>query len=180
MDTLSRQLLSVHSAVAPGLAALGDWLIDAHYGHEATERILDHTEREGTPTGAPDLDREDEWAATEVFVAGLADIPMASPCWDDPTAIIDVELYLNGVHPTPFPEPPADELLSLAAHGLAPIAGGSPEGDEPVEPSPEDWADYAAWSRGLEERRAAAELEGRARAWYRRHPISEFNAVRPD
>jgi hypothetical protein len=51
------------------------------------------------------------------------------------------------------PQPSAGEAIwaQLIIEGSLPaISGGSPE---PFEPSPEDWADYHAWSEDLDDRR---------------------------
>jgi hypothetical protein len=54
------------------------------------------------------------------------------------------------------------------AEDLPPIAGGSPA----YEPTPQDWEEYRRHFDAVD-----AET---VRDWYRRHPLSEFNAVRPD
>jgi hypothetical protein len=160
---------------ASALAALHGWLMDQHYSQHATEQIVAHTALEGTPTGCPYLDRESEETATEVFIEAMPPVDPFDAAWDTPDALLDVELLAEGTHPTPFPE-------------------------EVYHPSEEDLADYDRWLADLERRRereaeAVPPVAGGApepemtpeealleevRAWYRRHPISEFNAMRPD
>jgi hypothetical protein len=64
---------------------------------------------------------------------------------------------------------PGIASLALRRAGIAPVAGGSPE----YEPTAEDMADYCQWSAELDARRDAEDF-------YRRHPLAEFNAIRPD
>jgi hypothetical protein len=112
----------------PALRALYDHLVDVHYSFHAAEQIVAHTAEEGTPTGCPYLDREDEGAATEVFISALPDVPADDPAWDDPAVILDTELLLGDEHPFPLSDP--DE-------GSPPIPDPLPD---PFK-APEEWND---------------------------------------
>lgn len=70
-------------SVQPGLDRLAIWLGTEGYPNEAICRILIYTHREGTPTGAPDLDATDEEWAEHEFVAGIAPVAGVSPEWDE-------------------------------------------------------------------------------------------------
>lgn len=175
--------LYVNPALRPGLEALRWALLDRHYSDHAAGRIVAHAAREGTPTGSPDLEPEDEGPATEAFVGALPSVRFDSAAWDDESVLFDAGMLAEGRHPWPIPaEPdgpfdrsvPADAVLVPPEFlELPPICGGSPDAGGPYEPTAEDLADYARWSAELDARRDAEE-------WYRRHPLSEFNAIRPD
>ena len=80
----------------------------------------------------------------------------------------------------------ARKMAGAWSLNLPSISGGSPgSNDDAYEPTDEDLADYAAWSRTLEERGDwgdAADRRGieEMRAWWDRNPVSAFNRVRPD
>jgi hypothetical protein len=73
MRTLAGIPLDCNPLLTPGVDALRGWLVDAHYSEHAIGRIARYTAAQGTPTGAPMLEAEDEAGATEAFVAGLPD-----------------------------------------------------------------------------------------------------------
>jgi hypothetical protein len=52
------------------LERLSLWLAGEGYHQAAIARLLIYAHREGTPTGAPDLDREDEEYAEHAYVEG--------------------------------------------------------------------------------------------------------------
>jgi hypothetical protein len=66
-----------------GLDRLACWLAGEGYPSEAISHILIYTHREGTPTGAPDLDREDEEHAEHAFVEGQEPVAGVSAEWDE-------------------------------------------------------------------------------------------------
>jgi hypothetical protein len=66
-----------------GLDRLACWLAGEGYHQAAIARLLIYTYREGTPTGAPDLDREDEEMAEHAFVEGQEPMPGVSAEWDE-------------------------------------------------------------------------------------------------
>jgi hypothetical protein len=142
----------VNPALRPGLDALLWWLMDHHYSRPAAESIVRHAGREGTPTGCPYLEAEDEDGATEAFVSALPAVPPDAAAWDDESVLFDARMLADGVHPMPFP----------------------PEPDGPgYVPTAADLEDYARWAAELDARRDREEF-------YRLHPLGEFNAVRPD
>jgi hypothetical protein len=83
--------LDRNPALRPGLDALSLWLAEQRYSTHAIGRILAHAATEGTPTGSPYLDAEDEAGAREAFVDALAPVPGDSPAWDDPAVYLDAE-----------------------------------------------------------------------------------------
>jgi hypothetical protein len=64
--------------------ALAAWLLEANYSAHARERIVSHAVAEGTLTGCPELDCEDEAAASEVWVEALPAVPQTGREWCDP------------------------------------------------------------------------------------------------
>lgn len=181
----------VNPSLAIALDDLASILRDYHYSEHAVGRIVAYTARQGTPSGCPELDPEDECDAEAVYVEGLPEVPMDSPAWDREDAFLVVEWLAAGVHPLPFAAEPDDDtgewpvpaeadapdaspharfpgIASLAERmALPPLSGGSPE------PTAEDLSDYGAWSEDLDRRREML-------SWYERNPIEAFNAVRPD
>jgi hypothetical protein len=133
--------VSPFACFAKPLGALGEWLLDNHYSQHAAEAIVGHTAAEGTPTGSPYLDREDEPTASEVFVEAMEAVPFDDPAWGDP-----------GPGDSDRSVPAGAAIVPTELLDLAPICGGGPE---PFEPSEGDWEDYRRW---------AAEVEARARA----------------
>jgi hypothetical protein len=181
--------LYCNPALRPGLAALAEWLRERDYSAYAAERVLGHVAATGCLATAAYLDREDEEAATEAFVAALPDVAGDSPAWDRDDVFLDVEMLRAGTHPAPFgPEPDGPDdgdrsipagtvlvppVLEDMAAALPPISGGSPDDDGPeFIPSPEDLQDYGRWSEDLDRRREML-------SWYERNPIAAFNADRP-
>jgi hypothetical protein len=155
--------------IEKGIAALQEWLWDNRYSQHAVETIAAHVAAEGTPTGCPELDPEDEATATEVFAGALPAVPSVSWQWDygdrsghwtDSAPVAAGSGEGPGCEPEPF-EPSADDLADYAAWSAAlalalpPVAGGSP-----FEPTAEDLADaaaYAALVDAIEDQRRAAE-----------------------
>ena len=142
----------------PGLAALVAFLMERDYTSHAIGKVFDHAAVNGTPTGSPYLDAEDEAGAEAAFVDALEPVPFDSPAWDGEVMCLDAGMLAEGNHPWPIPTRPEDdddrtippdaelvppEVLELAAAGLAPIAGGAPE---PFIPSAADWEDYRRWA----------------------------------
>jgi hypothetical protein len=177
----------VNPQIARAAAELGILLDDYHYSPHARDRIVRYTIAHGTPTGCPELDREDESDASAVFESELEPIEFSSDAWDrDGGVYLDVPMLIDGTHPTPFGTEPAGPdsdrsiptvglvppVLEDLAAALPPIAGGSEEA-EPFEPGPDDLADYGRWSEALERRREML-------SWYERNPIAAFNADRLD
>jgi hypothetical protein len=157
----------VSPSVRHAVAELATLLLEYGYCPTVSEGICRYTMANGTPTGAPGLDPEDEHDAELVFVAELEPVGLDSDAWDaDAGAVyLDVELLSLGTHPFPY-NPDADDTgefppapLEAIAAALPPVAGGSPDDDapEPFEPTAEDLADLARWSEDLERRRNAAE-----------------------
>jgi hypothetical protein len=83
--------LDRNPALRPGIDALSFWLAEQRYSTHAIGRILAHAATEGTPTGSPYLDPEDEAGATDAFVDALAPVPCDSLAWDDPGVYLDAE-----------------------------------------------------------------------------------------
>jgi hypothetical protein len=181
------QSLSPIPILSQGVAlqALGEWLMDQNYAQHSREAIVGYTALEGTPTGSVYLDREDEAAATEIFIEAMADVPIGSDLWDDETFCFDAEMLAEGNHPWPIPTVGDDDRSVPPDAALIP-----PEldaDDAPYEPSAED----VAWLGEAEARWPAivAPISGGSpeeslmdeqRDWYRRNPLAEFNAERPD
>ncbi len=197
MSIVASLPLHVSPSVRKALGELSTLLEDYHYSQHARESICAYVAREGTVTGAPGLDAEDEADASWVFENELEPVPFDSEAWDrDQGVIFDVELLIAGNHPWPLVQDQDDDRTrpdfdasrrAIAASDplpaelpesfrlpsewndepLPPIRGGSDEA-EPFEPGPDDLADYAAWSEELDRRRRTiAYLDG-------------FNAVRND
>jgi hypothetical protein len=143
--------------------ALAAWLLAADYSAHCRERIVSYASAEGTLTGCPELDREDEATATEVWVEALPAVPQTGREWCDPMEwtlpeaeleAIDAELFAAECDRRDAVDAPGDRpwitLMMSESSGLPPISGGAPE---PFTPSAEDWADYHGWSEDLERRR---------------------------
>jgi hypothetical protein len=167
----------VKPSLRPGVAALAEWLRDHGYSAFATERVLNHVAVTGCLASAEYLDREDEEAATEVFIDALPEVAGDSPAWDREDVFLDAEMLADNVHPWPIPtvgdddrtEPDDFAAAALEDLALPPVCGGSEEA-EAFEPSPDDLADFAAWSDAVAMRR-----------WYdERGGLAGFNAIRPD
>jgi hypothetical protein len=160
--------LHVSPSVRKALGELATLLRDYHYSEHAVGQVVAYTAREGTPTGSPYLDREDEADAEAVYVAELEPVDLASDAWDRDTSVIfDAAMLADGSHPWPIPvtgdddptEPDDFAAAALEDLALPPVAGGSPDDDGPApyEPTAEDLADFGRWSEDLERRRNAAE-----------------------
>jgi hypothetical protein len=78
MQTVPSTTGPVHPAA---FVALERWLRENHYSEHAIDQLVAHAHAEGTPTGSPYLDREDEAAASEVFVEAMPAVPYGSPLW---------------------------------------------------------------------------------------------------
>jgi hypothetical protein len=165
MSSVARASIPLHvsPSVRHAVAELATLLLEYGYCPTVSEGICRYTMANGTPTGAPGLDAEDEADAEAVYVAELEPVGLDHESWDaDAGVILDVDLMIRQAHPFPFDPnsvtteefPPAG--IEAIAAALPPVAGGSPEA-EPFEPTAEDLADLAAWSAELEARRNAAE-----------------------
>jgi hypothetical protein len=128
--------MDVNPSVREALGELATLLRDYHYSEHAVGRILAHTAAHGTPTGAPELDREDEADAEMVFVAELEPVPFDHESWDREDVFLDVRLLADGTHP--FPMPDADE-------------GAGPLPEPPDVRDPHDWPDDDDDAIGVEE-----------------------------
>lgn len=141
-------------ALGPGLEALAAWMLSQNYSQHCRETVVMHTSREGTPSGCPELDPEDEATATEVFVDALPAGHPSDPAWDRPA--VAAGALATGCLVPPELEDDAERvdwilsaweaqheetLRSLAA---APGPSGEPA---PYEPTAEDLADYERWLR---------------------------------
>jgi hypothetical protein len=192
MSSVARIPFAVNPHLAAAAAQLAILLDDYSYSAHARDRIVAYTIANGTPTGCPELDREDEHDAEMVFTSELPAVPFDSPAWDRDIDVVtlDVEMIEAGTHPFPLMDPSevdgpdapdygpswSDHLHALITTGKTlplPISGGAPE---PYEATPEDLEDYDRWSEEVARRRA---IESQ-RAWYRRNPLSRFNAERID
>jgi hypothetical protein len=149
--------VDVNPVIRRALGELSTLLEDYHYSQHARERIVAYTAREGTPTGCPELDPEDDHDAEMVFVAELPEIPFDSPAWDREDVFLDVRMLAAGVHPLPFGDGPdaPDADPQFAFPGIAPLAerlalpsisGGAP-GHVYTD---QDHADHMAWLDSLD------------------------------
>jgi hypothetical protein len=175
----------VNPQIARAAAEVGILLDDYHYSPHARDRIVRYTIAHGTPTGCPELDREDEADASAVFEAELEPVPFDSPAWDrDGGVYLDVPSLIDGTHPLPFAEPEPDEAtlisheapdgrhvaLKMIGNGaLPPISGGAPA------PTAADRRDFEAWLSQVDAPYPPDDQAEPMRAWYRRHPVAEFN-----
>jgi hypothetical protein len=158
----------VHPAA---LGALQSWLWDNHYSVHAIDAIVAHAAEEGTPTGSPYLDREDEEAATEAFIAAMPAVSSCSPEWGNATGDESMFRLLDDAW-TPVetlralpPELDDDETALLDAWDrlaeleMARLEAGRPaDGPAPYEPTEEDLAAYGAWLEQLEREQLGAML----------------------
>jgi hypothetical protein len=160
-------LLPTRSIDQSALDALGLFLHENRYSQHAKERIVRHAAATGELAGcvlSGHLESEDEAGATGAFLRAMEAVPYDDPTWSDPSIWLDVDSIMDAAAVAAV-EPPDDWKGSTAAGWalippeledleLPPIAGGAPE---PFSPSPEDWADYRAWSEALDARRPAPE-----------------------
>jgi len=173
--------------------------MDQHYSQHCWERIRDHTAVHGTPTGCPELDPEDEATATEIYCQAMPAIDPGDSAWDLPVRPsvaslralppdLDDEEFQTLWDAACANHDADDEAAELARH-WEPAPDDRPD-PAPFEPSAEDLDDYDRWSMQVQARRLGIlpvsggspeeALLDEMRAWYRRHPISEFNAIRTD
>jgi hypothetical protein len=144
--------LHVSPSVRKAVAELGVLLDEYGYSPTIRESICRYTAANGTPTGAPGLDPEDEHDAELVFVAELEPVPFDSPAWDrDTSVILDAGMLADGTHPFPIPtvgdddraEPDDFAAAALEDLTLPPVCGGGPDDDGPeFIPTESDWEDY--------------------------------------
>jgi hypothetical protein len=133
--------LYVSPSVQGALEQLGILLDDYHYSPHARGRILAYTAANGTPTGCPELDREDEADAGMVFEESLEPVDFGSVAWDrSQDVLFDMEMLIEGNHPFPVPAYGDDDEDGLAVDSLEPRY------------TAEDEADYARWLRDRERR----------------------------
>jgi len=167
--------LDVNPQVAAAVDQLGILLDDYHYSAHARARILAWTTREGTPTGCPELDREDEADVEQVFVEALAEVPFEAAAWDREDVCLDATMLVAGLHPLPFGDGPdapeadpamAFPLIRPLAERIAvpPVCGGGAA----YEPTAEDLADFADWAEEWRRRRDTEDY------------LARFNDVRDD
>jgi hypothetical protein len=64
--------------------ALTIWLLATDYSGHCRDRIVAYAELEGTLAGCPELDREDEAVAEQVWCENLPAVPQTSKEWCDP------------------------------------------------------------------------------------------------
>src|SRR5262245_13684975 len=96
--------MDVNPSVRKAVGELAILLDEYGYSPCVRESICRYTAANGTPTGAPGLDREDEHDAEMVFVAELEPVPFDSDAWDRDTSVtLDVPMLLDGTHPFPLP-----------------------------------------------------------------------------
>lgn len=121
-----------HPAEA-GIAGLAAYLARDGYHGEAIARICEHTRREQTPTGAPDLDpRDEEWAEWS-YVESCVPVASVDPAWD--------EFYCDPAQGPVYNTRSADycmdrldyRIAQLMAEEPPPIRGGAPTAEETVE-----------------------------------------------
>lgn len=166
---------SLSPIAAPGqtrrrgpVETLRAWLWDNHYSPHAADRIVAHAEAEGTVSGCPYLDREDEAAASEVYAEAFEPVGRTSPAWgnasDAPSPLDPLDDIWSTVIP-PELEVSEDEMIEetidphdgesfetavpVAVGGgidivVLPIAGGAPVEVPHFVPTEQDWADYRA------------------------------------
>jgi hypothetical protein len=118
--TMSQYTASTNPGQAP--QALAAWLLAADYSAHCRERIVSHAIAEGTLTGCPELDPEDEGTASEVWVEALPAVPQTGREWCDPMEwtlpdaeleAIDAELFDAECDRRDAPDPwPTDEEIA--------------------------------------------------------------------
>jgi hypothetical protein len=149
--------ISVNPQLAAAALELGLTLEDLGYSRRYIDLIIRHAAAAGTLVGSP-VDPEDEAVAEAAFCEALdamGPVPYDSECWDrDQAMTFDARMLADGVHPWPIPVDSDDDRAGpddfdramAALEDLPlPISGGAP--------SPEDLADYHAWSEDLDRRR---------------------------
>jgi hypothetical protein len=161
------------------MPALWSWLVDHHYSLHAVERIVAHTLAEGTPTGAPELDREDEELATEVWIEAMPRVPMAARDWDGriPAGIVFVT-------DAEAEAPLCEAWDRLHEEEMRRLDEGRPAAEAPAwEPSDDDiaWLNECPPVCGGGPMEALGEtIVEEMRDWYDRNPLSRFNEERTD
>ena len=148
------------------------------YGMNAIADIVHYAMDAGHVDGAPRLDPLDSDAATDAYAAGFPDVLFDDPSWDaddghwtpNDTIGLDVDDLVEVVPDAPdwyltqrpgYPAELAADGIEITPSTLPAICGGCDPSIPAYGPTPEDWADYEAWSRTCDY------LDG-------------FNAVRPD
>jgi hypothetical protein len=119
-------------------------LRDYDYTPHARDRVVLWIRAHGTPTGCPELDREDEADAEMVFVAELEEVPFDSEAWDRDTGVLfDAAMLADGTHPWPIPAVGHDDREAFAeAMDAYDRAHPWPTGPGPLEYPCEDEALY--------------------------------------
>lgn len=158
MQSLTRNAIPVQA-----LKALEAYLWDHHYSRHALEQIVAFAAAEGTPTGSPYLDREDEEPASEVFVEAMGEVPLDHESWgreEGETSMFDprddVYTPLDTVRATPPELDDDDGPITVQVLDLAPVCGGAPA---PFEPTAEDWEDVRRWSAECDARDQIRRME---------------------
>jgi hypothetical protein len=131
------------------LTSLARWLTDRHYSQHAVEAIVLHAMVEGTPTGCPYLESEDEAEASEAFVDGMAPVDYRSAAWGP--SLVATPPELDGWDCPPPYEPTAADLAEMAEwFDMPPLSGGSPDAGGSYVPTDEDIADADEVCRRLD------------------------------
>jgi hypothetical protein len=114
----------VKSAIRPALGVLAETLTDRHYSAFAATRIVAYVASEGTVTGAPGMEPEDEAAAEFAFVSALEPVPFDDARWGED---LDVESGCEPLPELPDLRDPHDWCHpALRAAGIPPVSGGAP------------------------------------------------------
>jgi hypothetical protein len=133
--------LYVSPSVRGALEQLGVLLDDYHYSPHCRGRILAFTAANGTPSGCPELDREDEADASMVFEESLEPIPFDDEAWDKyEDMVMDARLLASNEHPFPIPAQGDDDRAFDAAMEADDAAMPLPA--IPDDRDPRDWAEY--------------------------------------
>jgi hypothetical protein len=167
MDTVS----PIFAPIQPeALWALQGWLMDNHYCPHAAGRIVAYAAEEGTPTGSPYLDREDEATATEVYCEALPAVCWTSHEWGNATG--DESMFrleddtwtpVDALRAIPPELDEEEEAALLAAwdrqadEEIRRLEAGRPA-PEPAayEPTEQDLADYGDWLEMLDRQQFSA------------------------
>jgi hypothetical protein len=103
----------VSPSVRHAADAVAVLLKDYDYTPHARDRVVLWIRAHGTPTGCPELDREDEADASAVFEAELEPVPYDSPMWDKYEDVcLDARMLIEG-HPWPIPTGDHDDARAF-------------------------------------------------------------------
>jgi hypothetical protein len=121
MDSIAR-----NGSRGNAIEKLGAWLMEQNYSAHCRHQIVAYLVAEGTLTGCPELDHEDEAVAEQVYVHALPAVPQTSDEWCDGgaewTLSDPAELERMSAHEEEWCYPPRRqvspvELSQLASHG---------------------------------------------------------------